>query len=148
MTAAEMAVALDEVQAKLAGAHLIAEWFHGIDSRDPDRAMATWHPQGVLGFTPGPVLDGSSAIRAFLEKTRAAYPELYHWVTNLSLSLTVPGDSTMAKLMLSEVQSIARRLAMVAVMSRPRILRVMLSPTFSLMPRARSAAKETSGGPL
>lgn len=95
MTAADMAVALDEVQAKLAGAHLIAEWFHGIDSRDPDRAMATWHPQGVLGFTPGPVLDGSSAIRAFLEKTRAAYPELYHWVANLSLSLTVPGDSTM-----------------------------------------------------
>lgn len=95
MTAADMAVALDEVQAKLAGAHLIAEWFHGIDSRDPDRAMATWHPQGVLRFTPGPVLDGSSAIRAFLEKTRAAYPELYHWVANLSLSLTVPGDSTM-----------------------------------------------------
>jgi ketosteroid isomerase-like protein len=92
MTAADMAVALDEVQAKLAGAHLVAEWLHGIDSRDLDRAMATWHPRGVLSFTPGPVLDGSSAIRAFLEKTWAAYPELYHWVA--SLSLTVPGDST------------------------------------------------------
>lgn len=100
MTTADMAVALDEVQAKLAGvqaklagAHLVAEWLHGIDSRDPDRAMATWHPRGVLSFTPGPVLDGGSAIRAFLEKTWAAYPELYHWVANLSL--TVPADSTM-----------------------------------------------------
>jgi hypothetical protein len=100
MTAADMAIALDEVQAKLdevqaklAGAHLVAEWLHGIDSRDLDRAMATWHPRGVLSFTPGPVLDGSSAIRAFLDKTWAAYPELYHWVANLSL--TVPGDGTM-----------------------------------------------------
>ena len=39
------------------------------------------------------MLDGRSAIRAFLEKARAAYPELYHWVANLSL--TVPGHSTM-----------------------------------------------------
>jgi hypothetical protein len=39
------------------------------------------------------VLDGSSTIRAFLEKTWAAYPELHHWFTNLSL--TVRGDSTM-----------------------------------------------------
>jgi ketosteroid isomerase-like protein len=93
MTAADMAVALDEVQAQLAGAHLVAEWLHGIDGRDLDRAMANWHPRGVLSFTPGPVLDGTSAIRAFLEKTWAAYPELYHWVANLSL--TVPGDSSM-----------------------------------------------------
>jgi ketosteroid isomerase-like protein len=93
MTAADMAVALDEVQAKLAGAQLVAEWLHGIDSRDLDRAMATWHPRGVLSFTPGPAMDGTSAIRAFLEKTRAAYPELYHWATNLSL--TVPGHGTM-----------------------------------------------------
>jgi ketosteroid isomerase-like protein len=93
MTAADMTAALDQVQAKLAGAQLAAEFYHGIDSRDLDRAMATWHPLGVLSFTPGPVLDGSSAIRAFLEKTRAAYPELYHWFTNLSL--TVRGDGTM-----------------------------------------------------
>jgi hypothetical protein len=93
MTAADMTAALDEVQAKLAGAHLVAEWFHGIDSHDLDRAMATWHPRGVLSFLPGPVLDGRSAIRAFLEKTRAGYRELYHWVANLSL--TVPGDTTM-----------------------------------------------------
>jgi ketosteroid isomerase-like protein len=93
MTAADMTAALDEVQAKLAGAHLAAQWFHGIDSCDLDRAMATWHPQGVLSFTPGPVLDGRSAVRAFLEKTRAGYSELYHWVANLSLA--VPGDTTM-----------------------------------------------------
>jgi hypothetical protein len=55
--------------------------------------MATWHPLGVLSFTPGTVLDGSSAIRAFLEKTSAAYPELHHWFSNLSL--TMRGDSTM-----------------------------------------------------
>lgn len=93
MTAADMAVALDGVQAKLAGAHLVAEWFHGIDSRDLDRAMATWHPQGVLSFTPGPVLDGRNAIRPFVEQTWAVYPEIYHWVANLSL--TVLGDSRM-----------------------------------------------------
>ncbi len=93
MTAADMTTALDEVQAKLAAAQLAAEFYHGIDSGDLDRAMGTWHPLGVLSFTPGPVLDGSSAIRAYLEKTRAAYSELYHWFTNLSL--TVRGDSTM-----------------------------------------------------
>lgn len=93
MTATDMAAALDEVQAQLAGAHLVAEVYHGIDSHDLDRAMAAWHPRGVLSFTPGPVLDGSSAIRAWLEKMWAAYAEVYHWCTNLSL--TVPGDSTM-----------------------------------------------------
>jgi hypothetical protein len=93
MTAEDMAVALDEVQAKLACGHLLAEWLHGIDGRDRDRAMANWHPQGVLSFTPGPVLDGSGAIAAQLEKTWAAYPELYHWAANLSL--TPPRDSTM-----------------------------------------------------
>jgi hypothetical protein len=93
VTAADMTAALEEVQAKLAGAELAAEFYHGIDSRDLDRAMGTWHPLGVLSFTPGPVLDGSSAIRAFLEKARAAYPELYHWFTNLSL--TVLSDDAM-----------------------------------------------------
>jgi hypothetical protein len=52
-----------------------------------------WHPQGVSCITPGPVLDGSSAIRADLERVWAAYAEVYHWVTNLSL--TVTGDTTM-----------------------------------------------------
>jgi SnoaL-like domain len=89
----EVQAKLDEVQARLAGAQLAAEFYHGIDGRDLDRAMGTWHPLGVLSFTPGPVLDGSSAIRAFLDKTWAAYPELYHWFTNLSL--TVRGDGTM-----------------------------------------------------
>jgi hypothetical protein len=93
MTTADMASALDEVQAKLAAAHLVAEWFHGIDSRDLDRAMATWHPLGVSSFTSGPVLEGSNAIRAWLEKAWARYAEVYHWVTNLSL--TVRGGSTM-----------------------------------------------------
>jgi hypothetical protein len=93
MTTADMAAALDEVQAKLAAAHLVAEWFHGIDSRDLDRAMAAWHPLGVSNFTPGPVLEGGSAIRAWLEKAWAGYAEVYHWVTNLSL--TVRDGSTM-----------------------------------------------------
>jgi hypothetical protein len=93
MTPADATAALDEVQARLAGAHLVAEWFHGIDSRDLDRAMAAWHPQGVLEFTPGPVLDGSSAIRAELERLWASYAEVYHWCTNLSL--TVLGGSAM-----------------------------------------------------
>ena len=93
MTGADRASALDEVQAKLAAAHLAAEWFHGIDGRDLDRAMATWHPLGVSSFASGPVLEGSSAIRAWLEKARAGYAEVYHWVTNLSL--TVRGGRTM-----------------------------------------------------
>lgn len=93
MAAADMAVALGEVQAKLAGADLVAEWYHGIDSRDLDRAMAAWHPRGILSFTAGPVLDGRSAIEAFLERNWAAYSEVYHWCTNLSLN--VRGDGTM-----------------------------------------------------
>jgi SnoaL-like domain len=92
MTAEGMAAALDEVQAKLAGAYLVAEWFHGIDGRDLDRAMATWHPQG-RSLMSGRVLEGSRAIRADLEKMLAAWSEVYHWVTNLSLS--VLGDSAM-----------------------------------------------------
>jgi hypothetical protein len=79
------------VQAKLAAAHLVAEWFHGLDSGDLDRAMATWHPLGVSSFTSGPVLEGSSAIRAWLERAWAGYAEVYHWVTNLSV--TVRGGS-------------------------------------------------------
>jgi hypothetical protein len=93
VTAPDMSAALDEVQARLAAAHLVAEWFHGIDSCDLDRAMATWHPLGVSSFTSGPVLEGSSAIRAWLEKMWAGYAEVYHWVTNLSL--TVRGGSAM-----------------------------------------------------
>jgi hypothetical protein len=93
MTAAEEALVLDEVQAKLAGAQLLAEWYLGIDSRDLDRAMATWHPHGVLSFTAGPVMDGTTAIEAFLKKNWAAYSEIYHWCS--SPSLTVHGDGTM-----------------------------------------------------
>lgn len=93
MTATDVTTALDELQAKLAGAQLAAEFYRGIDSHDLDRAMRTWHPQGVLSFTPGPVLDGSIAIRAALEKMWAAYTEVYHWFTNLSL--TVRDDGTM-----------------------------------------------------
>jgi hypothetical protein len=93
MTAADMTAALNEVQAKLAGAQLVAEWFNGIDSHDLDRAMAAWHPLGVSGFAPGRMLEGSGAIRAFLEKMWAAYAEVYHWVT--TLSLTLDGENTM-----------------------------------------------------
>jgi hypothetical protein len=93
MTPTDVTAVLDEVQAKLAGAHLVAELFHGIDSHDLGRAMASWHPLGVNSFTPGPVLEGSGAIRAFLEKLWTGYAEVYHWVTNLSL--TVRGDGTM-----------------------------------------------------
>jgi hypothetical protein len=39
------------------------------------------------------VLDGSGAIRTWLEKACARYAEVYHWVTNLSL--TVRGGSDM-----------------------------------------------------
>lgn len=93
MTTADLASALREVQAKLAGEHLVAEFAHGIDNRDLDRAMAVWHPRGVLTFAPDTVLNGSSAIRGHLEKILAAYPEMYHWFTNLSI--TVTGDVSM-----------------------------------------------------
>ena len=93
MTIADMTSALDEVQAKLAGAQLVAEFAHGMDGRDLDRALATWHPRGVFSIAPDTVLDGRSAIRAHLEKMWAVHPEVYHWFTNLSL--TVRDDSTM-----------------------------------------------------
>jgi ketosteroid isomerase-like protein len=90
MTTADV---LDQVQARLAAADLVAEWFHGIDAHDLDRAMAAWHPQGVSSFIPGPTLEGGSAIRAFLERMWARYSEVYHWVTNLTV--TVHDQSTM-----------------------------------------------------
>jgi ketosteroid isomerase-like protein len=93
MTTADVAAALREVQARLAGAQLVAEFAHGIDNRDLDRAMATWHPRGVLTFAPDTVLTGRGAIRARLEKILATNPEIYHWFTNLSI--TVTGDASM-----------------------------------------------------
>jgi ketosteroid isomerase-like protein len=93
MTTTDLASAVHEVQAKLAGTHLVAEFAHGIDNRDLDRALATWHPGGVLTFAPDTVLTGRSAIRARLEKILAANPEMYHWFTNLSI--TVTGDASM-----------------------------------------------------
>jgi|GEM_PF-4131440 len=94
VTGPDVVTALDQVQAKLAGAYLVAEWFLGIDSRDPDRAMASWHPRGVSSFTSGKVRDGSGAIRAWLERSLAAYAEVYHWCANLSLTVS-GGGSTM-----------------------------------------------------
>jgi hypothetical protein len=91
MTAADLAAELREVQAKLAGAQLVAEFAHGIDNRDLGRAMAAWHPWGVLSFAPDTVIKGSSAIHEFLERNWAAYPELYHWYTNLSITVTGEG---------------------------------------------------------
>jgi hypothetical protein len=93
MTTADLALALHEVQAKLAGAQLVAEFAHGLDSRDLDRALAAWHPRGVLTFAPDTVLNGHSAIRPHLETILAASPEMYHWFTNLSI--TVTGDASM-----------------------------------------------------
>jgi hypothetical protein len=93
MTTADLASALREVQAKLAGAQLVAEFAHGLDNRDLDRALATWHPRGVLTFAPDTVLTGLSAIRARLEKILAANIEMYHWYTNLLI--TVTGDASM-----------------------------------------------------
>ena len=93
MTTVDLASALHEVQAKLAGAHLVAEFAHGMDNRDLDRAMATWHPGGVFTIAPDTVLDGLSAVRAHLERMWAAYPEVYHWFTNLSIS--VAGEAAM-----------------------------------------------------
>jgi ketosteroid isomerase-like protein len=93
MTTAELVSALHEVEAKLAGAHLVAEFAHGIDNRDLDRAMAAWQPTGVLTFAPATVLTGHRVIRAHLEKILAAHSEMYHWYTNLAT--TVTGDASM-----------------------------------------------------
>src|SRR5438105_14259120 len=93
MTDVDLASALREVQATLAGAHLVAEFAHGMDNRDLDRAMATWHPRGVFTIAPDTVLDGLSAIRADPERMWAAHREVYHWFTNLWIS--VAGEATM-----------------------------------------------------
>jgi hypothetical protein len=93
MTTADLALALREVQAKLAGAQLVAEFAHGLDNRDLDRALAAWHPSGVLTFAPDTVLNGHGAIRPHLERMLAASPEMYHWYTNLSI--TVTGEACM-----------------------------------------------------
>ncbi len=53
----------------------------------------------------------------------------------------------MMKPMPAVEKSTTRRLATSAVMSRPRMLTVMLSPTARPISSASSAAKLTSGGP-
>jgi hypothetical protein len=93
MKTADLASTLHEVQAKQAGEHLVAEFALGLDHRDLDRALAAWHPRGVLTFAPDTVLDGVDAIRARLEEIMAANPEMYHWYTNLSI--TVTGEASM-----------------------------------------------------
>jgi hypothetical protein len=55
MTTADLASALRDVQARLAGAQLVAEFAHGLDNRDLDRALAVRHPRGVLTFAPATV---------------------------------------------------------------------------------------------
>jgi ketosteroid isomerase-like protein len=92
MTTAGLASGLHEVQARLAGAHLVAEFAHGIDNRDLDRALAAWHPNAVLTFTPDTPLIGLSAIRAHLERILTANAEMYHWYTNLSIAVTGNAD--------------------------------------------------------
>jgi hypothetical protein len=88
MTTTELMTAPGEAEARLAGAHLSAEYAHGIDNRDLDRAMACWHPGGVSAVAPDTVLEGQDAIRVHLERTMARYAELYHWFTNLSITIT------------------------------------------------------------
>lgn len=88
MTTVDLASAVHEVQAKLAGERLIAEFAHGIDNRDVDRAMATCHPRCVFTIAPDTVIDGQAGVRALVERNLAACTEMYHWFTNLSLTVT------------------------------------------------------------
>ena len=60
---------------------------------------------------------------------------------------STPGANTKVKFRFRVVQSMVRRLAMRASMSRPRMLMVMVSPMPTPKPRARAASNETSGGP-
>ena len=93
MTTADLASAVQEIQAKAAGERLIAEFAHGIDNRDVDRALATCHPRCIFTIAPDRVIDGQDGIRAFVERNLAAFPEMYHWYANISL--TVTGETTM-----------------------------------------------------
>jgi hypothetical protein len=55
--------------------------------------MATCHPRCVFTIAPDTVIDGQAGIRAFVERNLAACTEMYHWFTNLSL--TVTSETTM-----------------------------------------------------
>ena len=88
VTTVDLGPAGREMQAKLAGAHLVAELANGIDNRDLDRVMATCHPECVYTIAPDTVIAGADAIRGCFERTLAAYPEMYHWFTNVSVNVT------------------------------------------------------------
>lgn len=93
MTTSDLASAVQEIQAKMAGERLIAEFAHGIDNRDVDRAVAACHPTCIFTIAPDTVINGQNGIRAFVERNLAASSEMYHWYANISL--TVTSETTM-----------------------------------------------------
>lgn len=42
----------------------------------------------MFTIAPDTVIDGQEGVRAFVEKNLAACTEMYHWFTNLSLTVT------------------------------------------------------------
>ena len=85
-----------------------------------------------------------------LFKSFASSPPFISTVTRWlwGAAFSVLGVNTMTKLMPRLRQFTARRLATLAVMSRPSTLTVISSPIVTPMPLAISSTSETSGGPL
>jgi hypothetical protein len=67
----DLAAALDQVQAKLTGACLVADWFHGIGIPDPNRAMATRPLELRLGSSATDLAEYTAGKRAFVSAVLA-----------------------------------------------------------------------------
>lgn len=85
----QLAARLERVEAELAIRRLVAEYAHGGDKRDLRRFLAAFHPDavwdvGTARFT------GHAEMADAIERQWAGQPQMHHWTTNHSLTLTGP----------------------------------------------------------
>ncbi|MEG3614098.1 nuclear transport factor 2 family protein [Isoptericola haloaureus] len=78
---------LDRLESTQALYRVVAEYAHGADNRDLSRFLATFHPDatwdvGVARFV------GHDQIRAAIEHQWDSQPQMHHWTSNTSITLT------------------------------------------------------------
>ena len=97
MTDGDIESRLQQVEAHLAIHRLVAEYCHGADKRDLARFLAVWCADAVWDVGTRK-FQGRGEIRAAIEHQWAAQPRMFHWTTNLSITVgpdqgTASGES-------------------------------------------------------
>ncbi|WP_349826692.1 nuclear transport factor 2 family protein [Brevibacterium litoralis] len=79
-----------DLQARAAIENLVAEYAHGVDTRDADRFAAVWHTDATWHFN-GKTLQGTEAFLASAAALWETFPQMSHLFG--SVSITVDGDT-------------------------------------------------------